>query len=114
MTCIPDIDENGINRNLKVRYDRDEIYVSLFDKYKIILVLKPNDGALMCFTYLLRIKICVIEDSHYFFLGVFIALILIQYRDNSWWLNCSHCVAHTLPLRCAKRFFFCLGHWTIV
>lgn len=29
MTCIPDIDENGINRNLKVRYDRDEIYVSI-------------------------------------------------------------------------------------
>ena len=29
MTCIPDIDESGINRNLKVRYDRDEIYVSL-------------------------------------------------------------------------------------
>lgn len=29
MTSIPDIDENGINRNLKVRYDRDEIYVSI-------------------------------------------------------------------------------------
>jgi myosin heavy subunit len=28
MTCIPDIDENGINNNLKVRYQRDEIYVS--------------------------------------------------------------------------------------
>jgi len=29
MTLISDIDENGINRNLKVRYDRDQIYVSL-------------------------------------------------------------------------------------
>lgn len=28
MTSIPDIDETGINRNLKVRYGRDEIYVS--------------------------------------------------------------------------------------
>uniref|UniRef100_A0A182KE10 Uncharacterized protein n=1 Tax=Anopheles christyi TaxID=43041 RepID=A0A182KE10_9DIPT len=28
MTCISDIDENGINRNLKVRYERDQIYVS--------------------------------------------------------------------------------------
>jgi hypothetical protein len=28
MTSIPDIDEIGINRNLKVRYERDEIYVS--------------------------------------------------------------------------------------
>lgn len=28
MTSISDIDENGINRNLKVRYDRDQIYVS--------------------------------------------------------------------------------------
>uniref|UniRef100_A0A1B0CJ86 Uncharacterized protein n=1 Tax=Lutzomyia longipalpis TaxID=7200 RepID=A0A1B0CJ86_LUTLO len=26
MTCISDIDENGINRNLKIRYQRDEIY----------------------------------------------------------------------------------------
>ncbi|XP_055613546.1 myosin-I heavy chain [Uranotaenia lowii] len=26
MTCISDIDENGINRNLKVRYERDQIY----------------------------------------------------------------------------------------
>ncbi|XP_055373723.1 myosin-I heavy chain isoform X2 [Condylostylus longicornis] len=26
MTAIPNIDENGINRNLKVRYQRDEIY----------------------------------------------------------------------------------------
>lgn len=33
MTCIPDIDENGINRNLKVRYERDEIYVSIFLAY---------------------------------------------------------------------------------
>lgn len=32
MTCISDIDEIGINRNLKVRYERDEIYVS-FSKY---------------------------------------------------------------------------------
>lgn len=30
MTCISDIDEQGINRNLKVRYQRDEIYVSFF------------------------------------------------------------------------------------
>ena len=29
MTSIPDIDETGINRNLKVRYERDEIYVSI-------------------------------------------------------------------------------------
>lgn len=28
MTSISDIDENGINRNLKVRYDQDQIYVS--------------------------------------------------------------------------------------
>lgn len=28
MTSIPDIDETGINRNLNVRYVRDEIYVS--------------------------------------------------------------------------------------
>lgn len=28
MTSISDIDEIGINRNLKVRYDRDQIYVS--------------------------------------------------------------------------------------
>ncbi|XP_052565580.1 unconventional myosin-VIIa-like [Culex pipiens pallens] len=26
MTCISDIDENGINHNLKVRYERDQIY----------------------------------------------------------------------------------------
>jgi hypothetical protein len=32
MTCIPDIDETGINRNLKVRYDRDKIYVSKFNR----------------------------------------------------------------------------------
>uniref|UniRef100_A0A182NL98 Uncharacterized protein n=1 Tax=Anopheles dirus TaxID=7168 RepID=A0A182NL98_9DIPT len=30
MTCISDIDENGINRNLKVRYDRDQIYFIKF------------------------------------------------------------------------------------
>lgn len=30
MTCISDIDEQGINRNLKVRYQRDEVYVSFF------------------------------------------------------------------------------------
>jgi myosin heavy subunit len=28
MTVISDIDELGINRNLQVRYDRDQIYVS--------------------------------------------------------------------------------------
>lgn len=33
MTSIPDIDETGINRNLKVRYERDEIYVSINCKY---------------------------------------------------------------------------------
>lgn len=33
MTCISDIDENGINRNLKIRYQRDEIYVSFFLKW---------------------------------------------------------------------------------
>uniref|UniRef100_A0A182XKF4 Uncharacterized protein n=2 Tax=gambiae species complex TaxID=44542 RepID=A0A182XKF4_ANOQN len=35
MTCISDIDENGINRNLKVRYERDQIYVS-FSKTETI------------------------------------------------------------------------------
>lgn len=28
MTAISDIDEIGINHNLKVRYERDQIYVS--------------------------------------------------------------------------------------
>lgn len=28
MTVISDIDEMGINRNLQVRYSRDQIYVS--------------------------------------------------------------------------------------
>lgn len=28
MTMLSDIDEEGINRNLHVRYDRDQIYVS--------------------------------------------------------------------------------------
>lgn len=28
MTSIPEIDETGINHNLRVRYERDEIYVS--------------------------------------------------------------------------------------
>lgn len=32
MTVISDIDENGINRNLKVRYDRNQIYVSFLKK----------------------------------------------------------------------------------
>lgn len=35
MTCISDIDETGINKNLKVRYLRDEIYVS----FSIILTI---------------------------------------------------------------------------
>lgn len=35
MTSISDIDEIGINRNLKVRYDRDEIYVSFLNSQKI-------------------------------------------------------------------------------
>lgn len=34
MTVISDIDETGINRNLQVRYGRDQIYVS-FDKASI-------------------------------------------------------------------------------
>ena len=38
MTSIPDIDETGINRNLKVRYDRDEIYVSTVKKSIIKLL----------------------------------------------------------------------------
>lgn len=32
MTSIPDIDETGINRNLKVRYEKDDIYVSILNK----------------------------------------------------------------------------------
>lgn len=35
MTSISDIDEIGINRNLKVRYDRDEIYVSFLNSQKM-------------------------------------------------------------------------------
>uniref|UniRef100_A0A336ML00 CSON003283 protein n=1 Tax=Culicoides sonorensis TaxID=179676 RepID=A0A336ML00_CULSO len=35
MTCISDIDEQGINKNLKVRYERDEIYVSFLNNHKI-------------------------------------------------------------------------------
>lgn len=34
MTAISDIDENGINRNLRVRYQRDEIYVSFSKEQK--------------------------------------------------------------------------------
>lgn len=34
MTSISDIDEIGINRNLKVRYDRDQIYVSFLNEKK--------------------------------------------------------------------------------
>ena len=37
MTVISDIDENGINENLHVRYGRDQIYVS---------VIVPNYGYL--------------------------------------------------------------------
>lgn len=33
MTIISDIDETGINRNLQVRYDRDQIYVSFFTNF---------------------------------------------------------------------------------
>lgn len=36
MTSISDIDEIGINRNLKIRYQRDEIYVSFSQKSKNI------------------------------------------------------------------------------
>uniref|UniRef100_A0A182VXQ5 Uncharacterized protein n=1 Tax=Anopheles minimus TaxID=112268 RepID=A0A182VXQ5_9DIPT len=36
MTCISDIDENGINRNLKVRYERDQIYVSFYNNSSVI------------------------------------------------------------------------------
>lgn len=33
MIAISDIDENGVNHNLKVRYQRDQIYVSFsFEK----------------------------------------------------------------------------------
>lgn len=32
MTLISDIDENGINNNLKIRYSRDQIYVSFLPK----------------------------------------------------------------------------------
>jgi len=32
MTMLSDIDEEGINRNLHVRYDRDQIYVSFSNK----------------------------------------------------------------------------------
>lgn len=36
MIIISDIDENGINTNLKTRYDKDEIYVSFeFDIFCI-------------------------------------------------------------------------------
>lgn len=43
MTCISDIDEQGINRNLKVRYQRDEIYVSFFQmQLKLLLELILN------------------------------------------------------------------------
>lgn len=35
MTSISDIDEIGINRNLKIRYQRDEIYVSFFNAKKV-------------------------------------------------------------------------------
>uniref|UniRef100_A0A182MTQ7 Uncharacterized protein n=1 Tax=Anopheles culicifacies TaxID=139723 RepID=A0A182MTQ7_9DIPT len=36
MTCISDIDENGINRNLKVRYERDQIYVSFYNHSSVM------------------------------------------------------------------------------
>lgn len=35
MTSISDIDEIGINHNLKIRYQRDQIYVSFKKKWKI-------------------------------------------------------------------------------
>lgn len=38
MTEISNIDELGINRNLKVRYDRDEIYVSFFEKNPVSMI----------------------------------------------------------------------------
>lgn len=37
MTSISDIDEIGINRNLKIRYQRDEIYVSFSRKKKTFI-----------------------------------------------------------------------------
>lgn len=45
MTCISDIDETGINRNLKVRYERDEIYVSfsIIRINYIFFILSLND-----------------------------------------------------------------------
>lgn len=47
MTEISNIDELGINRNLKVRYDRDEIYVSFFKT-------PPNLSSFRCSYFLLN------------------------------------------------------------
>lgn len=33
MTAISDIDDIGINHNLKIRYQRDQIYVSFLNKF---------------------------------------------------------------------------------
>lgn len=41
MTAISDIDENGINHNLKVRYKRDQIYVS-FSKLQLLVYIYLN------------------------------------------------------------------------
>jgi hypothetical protein len=34
LTTIKDIDELGINKNLLIRYQRNQIYVCLFQNYK--------------------------------------------------------------------------------
>lgn len=35
MTVMSDINENGINSNLQLRYQNDNIYVSVFVVYKL-------------------------------------------------------------------------------
>lgn len=41
MTVISDINEKGINRNLKVRYDRNQIYVSFYNIQHAIICEYP-------------------------------------------------------------------------
>ena len=45
MTVISNIDENGINRNLRVRYDRDTIYVSAGTSLERLSHERMNSGA---------------------------------------------------------------------
>ena len=54
MTVISDIDEFGINTNLKVRYGRDQIYVSLqlctciiYSSYQTMLQLQTYSGTIL-------------------------------------------------------------------